>query len=539
MGILGFGSLRGHFSTQSSVEAGRYAACLDVTSAVVHTIRNCDNVEQFRALFSRVLWTSRELRFLRGCPPQTLCYTLDNRAPRAKLQTQVQRMLDANSFLLRVSNAALASSEVTTSSDRDGRGEESTSTTTAIDASRLPQSRLSQRHLRIRHVLGVIRDVVLSREFHLASDAVLFDCTEGEGEVKGFRWLCTQRQCDDKLLMSRDNDVFVYALSTMQYLRANQRARFLIYHEGSERVLSCWDALLAKHRCKCWVLLLWLSICFGNDYAYGVLRRPSLDTDRCFGEILNAFARYRTRAFRENLFALSKRGGTSTKNGSYGASVRTDARAPESIVARYDFENARMTVSIAQLLEVRRHHREGDRVASDDTAVDDGVVDDTGDDDMRTSEPNAVEQRAATDAAELLTGAIAQLQSVLRSSYERGGVSTTPVATARSNEPTRAWRAHGRSLSSSAASAATETSVSVPRVDDASRLRGWIARQLWSFFYIMELPTAFTRNERFSLCPSIVVNQSFDKPFLSYEAFARLTVDQLNRSIRSVLLYGV
>lgn len=87
MGIFGFGTLRNRFTSvvpKNTLIRGRYFACFDITPIVMYAVRQSSNEDEFGNLFHHRMNGCREIRFLRDIPSYSLCYTLDNRAPRTK-----------------------------------------------------------------------------------------------------------------------------------------------------------------------------------------------------------------------------------------------------------------------------------------------------------------------------------------------------------------------------------------------------------------------------------------------------------------------
>lgn len=101
MGIFGFGTIRDKFTEVIELRCP-YAACFDVTPMVVHAIRNNVTEADFMAALQHRIANCKEMRFLRSNPPTFLRYTLDNRSPRAKRQTQLQRIVESKSLLARM-----------------------------------------------------------------------------------------------------------------------------------------------------------------------------------------------------------------------------------------------------------------------------------------------------------------------------------------------------------------------------------------------------------------------------------------------------
>lgn len=94
MGILGFSiSFRDKFSNvvSNDVCVGvKCVVCFDVTPIVVNALRNVLTIETFGKTFVDRMLISNEYTFLRHITPLELHYTLDNRSPRAKRQTQLR-----------------------------------------------------------------------------------------------------------------------------------------------------------------------------------------------------------------------------------------------------------------------------------------------------------------------------------------------------------------------------------------------------------------------------------------------------------------
>lgn len=103
--IWGFGALRSHVTSivsTTSFQCGQYVVCFDITPIVVYVICNCTTADEFALEFTHRMRASREIRFLRKYPPYALCYTLNNKSPRAKRETQIARMIDSNPVVNRM-----------------------------------------------------------------------------------------------------------------------------------------------------------------------------------------------------------------------------------------------------------------------------------------------------------------------------------------------------------------------------------------------------------------------------------------------------
>lgn len=281
MGIIGFGALREEFcvrrtffeekkSNNDNDDAVKYIACFDVTPFVIYAMRsnavafdrNC-----FERVFVEKINESNEMRHLRSCRPQILRYTLDNGSPRAKRHTQLRRMTEVPLLTRMLSSSA--------SSDVCG------------DAQKKEGS------LRIVHVATAVRNVLTSDpSFTLGVERTEFDFDEGEGEIKAINWLMSQQRFRKKLIMSRDNDVYVYVLSklTTSPAIAISTIDLLVFHERSRHVYECWHEF-DNVRASCWIFVLWLSICYGNDYAYGIINTNTCAVSRTYAFIKTLFFR--------------------------------------------------------------------------------------------------------------------------------------------------------------------------------------------------------------------------------------------------------
>lgn len=283
MGIIGFGSLREEFCTRRTLfeeknlksssgnDDVKYIACLDVTPFVVYAMRS--NAVAFdRKCFERVfvekINESNEMRHLRSWRPQILRYTLDNGSPRAKRHTQLRRLTEI----------PLLTRMLSSSSSSDVCGGE---------------TQKKEGSLRIANVATVVRNVLTSDpRFTLGIERTDFDFDEGESEIKAINWLMSQQRFRRKLIMSRDNDVYVYVLSklTTSPAIAISTIDLLVFHERSRYVYECWHEFDSV-RASCWIFVLWLSICYGNDYAYGIMNTNTSAVSRTYAFIKTLFFR--------------------------------------------------------------------------------------------------------------------------------------------------------------------------------------------------------------------------------------------------------
>lgn len=243
-------------SSTSLFDESSYAACLDVTPLVVYAIRHCgSNRDAFRRILDQRVRFSREMSFMWDDPPRRLRYTLDNRSPRAKRQTQLRRIVNDCTFVGSMQRT------------RPTRGD---------------------RSLRIVDVVDDARDILTTRTFGIAisPNLVEFDYDEGEGEIKAMKWLARQVDVATRVLMARDNDVFVYSLA--HNMRPGTKP-ILIFHEKSGELLDCWTTMTRERGDRCWLLVFWLSMCLGNDFAHGFVDKSVCSTGRYLDRMLVFF----------------------------------------------------------------------------------------------------------------------------------------------------------------------------------------------------------------------------------------------------------
>lgn len=565
MGIYGFGSLRDRFATIANVKRDRYVACFDVTPMVVTAIRNSSTIDEFEQIFRYRIQTCRESIFLRKNPPLILHYTLDNRSPRAKRQTQLQRIMDSQTIVSRViapfsddsvksqrydstsseksppstritDDDELSSRRIVVKSTESVENHPVNASTNRVDKATSDVTKdfeIPRQQLRVHDVVDIVRRVLLAPIVSIFPDTttIEFDYDEGEGEIKVLNWLtdrCNEDPSIDRLVMARDNDVYVYLLSRLRDVASfsatdsgssetqrkrrrddstrdsrifgttydiderhlfDKSGRYLVYHENSDTVLCCWNNIPRDSASKTWLLQLWLSVCFGNDFVHGLLDKSTDVIQRYYDVLERDFLRYskyfrtlNSQAFADSFEELRTCASSSPKHSSSWQTIRDDD-APSS---QTDSRKAKSTVFV--------------------------TVD------------NAIEQ---------IIMALWLLQKILSGN---GHVSMesyfTSFAEARGHVAEKTYR--------------TERRISWRKniendaffQNDVS-LRYWIARHMWSLFYIMELPQNFTKNQRFACCPAIRINTSFDKPFLCKETFTTLNIDRIAVLARSIFLYGI
>lgn len=145
--------------------------------------------------------------------------------------------------------------------------------------------------VRMYEVVPVVRYVLTRGEFsRVAIDSTFFDHSNGEGEIKAFSWLMRQDEKFVRLIMVRDNDVYVYSLATYIHRAITSTMLFadiLVFHENTRSIIRCWDDLYARLQNRIWIFILWISICFGNDYATGILEKSLCSHQAHFDYLYN------------------------------------------------------------------------------------------------------------------------------------------------------------------------------------------------------------------------------------------------------------
>lgn len=236
----------------------RMAVCIDITPFVIQTLKLVRTFAEFETCLGRMLNASNELEFLRRNRPHRLVYTIDNRAPRAKRHTQIQRNVESTSTVSRMYRCAA----------------------TAVDTTAVAKH-LDTKRLRLHQIFHNIQNVLGQSTFQLGIEDTVIDCTVGEGEMKAVLWLYRNGGDYQSIVMARDNDVYIYVLSILlrkywydqPIVSPCDIKPIFIFHEHTRTTLICWSELFLRLRGKCWVFILWMSICFGNDYAHGILER--------------------------------------------------------------------------------------------------------------------------------------------------------------------------------------------------------------------------------------------------------------------------
>lgn len=506
-----------------------YIVCFDVTPLVVKAVKCSVSESEFEDTFESIVASCGEMTFFKRYAPLDICFTLDNRSPRAKRQTQIRRILESKSAITRLSdvccsnNVSSATTDATTAREDSFVFDASLARDDTV-ASIENNSQTTRRALRISDLIGTIENI-LKRIGNVQSRNLLFDYNEGEGEIKAIRWL-TERRCNVpndciRVLMSRDNDVFVYALS----YRSRVRCEFVIYHEPSDSLLRCWDRFLMRFNDTCWVLVLWIAICFGNDYVYGIVEKTSDTMEHYFDRIVTAFERnqhlfeswtddlFKTDVVRAVLaFAnvivwlqqiLSFKGKPLTKR-----VVRSDVEREIASFLGADGQRNRQTIKSANskrldvLVEYRTY---AENCASNYTRVNNERCgsrrDANCDNDNKeanattTGLSNNCNERNERDNWRSLDRNVNDNDDVYGS--DRNELSTN-----------RDTLAQDRSFAST--------------TDDWADANFWCRRHLWNFLYCMELPLKFSSNETFDLMPSKLVNVGIPMPKLHRRVFVRL-----------------
>lgn len=274
-----------------------FVVSLDVTPFVVHALQMSSNVSQFRQRFVRLLRASNEMDLLRLFRPTKIYFTLDNKSPRTKKQTQLQRAVDSQSTLTKIHDMCVIERHKIT--DVTDSTMEATTTAAANVAAVPPPSQIIRPIVRMYEVVPIVRHILTRGEFsRIAIDSTYFDHTNGEGEIKAFSWLMCQEEKFVRIIMVRDNDVYVYSLAMYVHRSIADAAAtdaatmlcssssslsmssppstpmdILVFHENTRSIIRCWEDLYANLQNRAWIFILWISICFGNDYTTGVLEK--------------------------------------------------------------------------------------------------------------------------------------------------------------------------------------------------------------------------------------------------------------------------
>lgn len=135
--------------------------------------------------------------------------------------------------------------------------------------------------LKISDVRDIVERVVLTtmNVYVENNDGLIYNEEEGEAEMKCFRLNCWSDCVLPTVLVFNDNDLYIYLLSKQMSF---EKDLFVVFDQVTGRLYSCWDGILSTHRylrdefrSHSWTLLLWMSICFGNDYCEGIISRNS------------------------------------------------------------------------------------------------------------------------------------------------------------------------------------------------------------------------------------------------------------------------
>lgn len=588
MGIYGFGSLRDRFASLAYVRQ-KYIVCFDVTPMVVTAIRNSTNIEEFTNIFRHRMLHCKEMVFLQNNPPLMVHYTLDNRSPRAKRQTQLQRAFESQSLISRITAPWITSSKKITKNEtqddkygnNDNKSTIKTSNAKTVhrknkeenEEPTLPSNstyveaqdkvtiveyvQQQQFSLRISDVVDVVKEILLNcsekiiqtnnekndddiatqrkmqKRTKNVSTVVDFDYDEGEGEIKVLNWLSEKYVEDssiDLLIMARDNDIYVYLLSKLQnqhntqskindqqrtYKKSKSNGRYLVYHESSNTVLYCWHNIPKDTVSKVWVLQLWLSMCFGNDFVHGMLEKSTEVVQRYYDILEREFLRYAKHFDSLNSFIIAKSYDRLQKEASSSTSSISSVECNQRIDQASAIDQIILAIWFLQrILRGDQHITVSQSIVLDDNTVKDCTnifIDDIVDD-----------NNTATDKT---------WYSLRKREYrcwkKRTNSSTNNFDFNNKKQPRL----------SEFTSSSSKQKININKCKDP--LRYWIARQLWSFFYIIELPQNFTKNQHFTSCPAIRINAAFDKPFLRKESFTKLNISHIAVLARSIFLHGI
>lgn len=282
MGIFGFGFFKNKFSKNiRNVALNNSYVAFDITHITVQALHNCTNCENFIQIFKLRFESSFEVKFLKRHKPMQIIFALDNRSPNLKRQTQQRRFINRLTLNDRIGKAILPPDvtppsilQTSTEISPEGKNNKTTvETTVAVPPSQKEEDNLPSvivPKLKIRDVASLIENYILGtvRSEFFPQTHVLFDGNEGEGEMKIMKRLEDSNDCVH-IIMSRDNDVFVYILSLKD--RLNTEQVYIFYEQtNSFNLLRCWDNVESGYA---WVLVLWLGICYGNDYTLDYLKR--------------------------------------------------------------------------------------------------------------------------------------------------------------------------------------------------------------------------------------------------------------------------
>lgn len=317
-------------------------------------------------------------------------------------------------------------------------------------------------------------------------------------------------------------------------------------------MLRCWGHL-NHHYNKCWLLLLWFGVCFGNDFAFGILDK-SVSTMIHYYPLLKRYLL----AINQNVVSslqIYKRNDSVDSTAFDSSTSEVESNCVDAIQFNDDYENGTIDLTTVTNYEMMNDKA---KIRNCTTREDERSL------------------SMASENTQLLTWAFCELQTIFRDDtksfthfthyYSSGPSSFSFSTTVRSNTESivlrglAEWSRNADSNSSKDLNSEKIMNCTIREKDNEDtdekhdvdydrdndhnddneqRIRFWIARQLWSFFYALELPSEFTRNQCFCHCPNLRINPIIEKPFLSHESFLELTKQQLQRHIYSILRYGL
>lgn len=239
MGILGFSNLREEFSSETNNKLNfRKVISFDITHIVVKSIHSSINVIDFKKIFERKFFYSSEYCFIIQNSPLYLILTLDNKSPKAKKQTQLRRIINTTSTINRIINSR----------------------------------NKNYKKIFIKDIFHFIENFVNNLlKVKLPNTIIKLDYDEGEGEIKALNNLTFYNNMT-KIIMSRDNDIFIYLLNQLDLINDNSDLIYVFFERSSfsKILLECWRNMPKGYG---WLLIFWLGIIYGNDYTYGIFEK--------------------------------------------------------------------------------------------------------------------------------------------------------------------------------------------------------------------------------------------------------------------------
>lgn len=257
MGVYGFGGFKEKFSKEYDGLLGNLVVAFDITHLIVLCLQNTNDVKNFITIFRNRFFLSAEYTFIRQYRPLELFVIVDNKSPCAKRQTQKKRILKKTSIIER------------------------------INFSKKP---VCEKRLTLLDVRDSVESFFLKEAFSQAflnSTKIHFNIDEGEGELKAINVLMNTKHEDSlRVVMSRDNDVFIYLLGLRD--RWFNLDRYLIFYETNRSflLLRCWQNIPVGYA---WVLVLWFGVCYGNDYTFGLFEKNVNVLSGKFSELICYF----------------------------------------------------------------------------------------------------------------------------------------------------------------------------------------------------------------------------------------------------------